>query len=247
MRPSPNAPIVALDIDGTLGDYHGHFTRFAEQWIGRELPDPKANTNGEPFHKHLGISKATYRQCKLAYRQGGMKRSMPVYPGASDLTKYIRSMGAQVWICTTRPYLRLDNIDPDTRHWLRRGEGPGKSIQYDAVLFGEHKYQDLKKTATGDVLFVVDDLPVMLVQAMSQGFDTVLMDAPYNRGWDSARSQIVYGMADIARLFDLRMEQRGVDIISKSKSPFAGAITGDEIVTGPIITPGGTYLSRKAT
>lgn len=79
-RPSPNAPVVALDIDGTLGDYHGHFIRFAEQYIGRKLPDPYEITNGIPLHKYLHISKATYRQVKLAYRQGGMKRSMPVYP-----------------------------------------------------------------------------------------------------------------------------------------------------------------------
>ena len=203
MRPGPNAPIVALDIDGTLGDYHGHFTRFAEQWTGRQLPDPKANTNGKPFYKHLGISRATYRQCKLAYRQGGMKRSMPCYPGASELTKSIRSMGVQVWICTTRPYLRLDNIDPDTRHWLRRN-----GIQYDAVLFGEHKYRDLKNTATSDVLFVVDDLPEMIMQARSQGFDTVLMDAPYNRTWDRTGSELVYGPKGIEHIFFFAMEKR---------------------------------------
>lgn len=255
MRPGPNAPIVALDIDGTLGDYHGHFTRFAEQWTGRNLPDPEENTSGIPFHKHLGISKATYRQCKLAYRQGGMKRSMPVYPGASDLTKYIRSCGVQVWICTTRPYLRLDNIDPDTRHWLRRGEGPGKSIQYDAVLFGEHKYRDLWSIAGNRVLFVVDDLPPMLVQAKDAGdYYTVLRDQPYNRHWFGIpdRHTVAYGMMDIARVFDLNLEKRGMDI-SKFKSPFTtpARITGDEIVTGPIRIPGATtlndYLSRKAT
>jgi hypothetical protein len=125
----------------------------------------------------MGVSKSTYRQCKLAYRQGGLKRSMPVYPGASELSRNLRKAGAEVWICTTRPYLRLDNIDPDTRHWLRRNK-----IQYDAVLWGEHKYRDLvKSVGIGRVVAVLDDLPEMAEQAASLGINNVyLRDQPYN-------------------------------------------------------------------
>ena len=170
-------PIVALDIDGTLGDYHGHFLRFAEGWIGRPMPSPSDINPGLPLTKHMGVSKSTYRQCKLAYRQGGLKRSMPVYPGASELSRNLRKAGAEVWICTTRPYLRLDNIDPDTRHWLRRNK-----IQYDAVLWGEHKYRDLvKSVGIGRVVAVLDDLPEMAEQAASLGINNVyLRDQPYN-------------------------------------------------------------------
>ena len=173
-----NKPVVGLDIDGTLGDYHSHFTRFAEQWCGREMPDPHKNTEGVPLFSWLGMSKATYRQCKLAYRQGGMKRSMPCYEGASELTRAIRREGGEVWIATTRPYLRLDNIDPDTRHWLRRN-----GIQFDGVLFGEHKYRDLKKILGERVMFVVDDLPEMTEQAESIGLQAFLRIQPYNRAY----------------------------------------------------------------
>lgn len=173
-------PVVALDIDGTLGDYHGHFIRFARDWAGRELPDPDAINPGQPLHKHLGMSKSTYRQCKLAYRQGGLKRSMPAYEGARDLTLEARKAGAEVWICTTRPYLRLDNIDPDTRHWLRRN-----GIQYDAVLFGENKYRSLRKQVEPSrVVFVLDDLNQMCQQAVEIGVNQGnirLRDQPYNR------------------------------------------------------------------
>lgn len=140
------------------------------------MPDPAANTGGVPFYKHLGMSKHTYRQCKLAYRQGGMKRSMPCYDGASELTRQIRNKGVQVWICTTRPYLRLDNIDPDTRHWLRRNR-----IQYDGVIYGEHKYRDLVKIHGKDkVIAVVDDLPEMVDQALDLGLWVCLRSQPYN-------------------------------------------------------------------
>lgn len=189
-----NKPVVGLDIDGTLGDYHGHFTRFAEQWCGRAMPEPHRNTDGVPLYKWLGMSKATYRQCKLAYRQGGMKRSMPAYEGASELTHAIRKEGGEVWIATTRPYLRLDNIDPDTRHWLRRNK-----IQFDGVLFGEHKYRDLKRILGDRVLFVVDDLPEMIDVAKSIGLGLMLRDQPYNRTWAAANSlvPVAYSMDDI--------------------------------------------------
>jgi hypothetical protein len=172
--------VIALDLDGTLGDYHGWFTMFARQWIGRPLPNPADINPGMPFHKHLGMSKATYRQCKLAYRQGGMKRSMPVYPGAADMIREMRHAGAAVWICTTRPYLRLDNIDPDTRHWLRRN-----GIQYDGVLYGQYKYRDLvDDVGRENVVAVLDDLEALVVQATVLGLPAYLRDQPYNRYTD---------------------------------------------------------------
>lgn len=169
-------PVVAVDIDGTLGNFHKHFLRFAEGWYGRPMPSPTDINPGLPLHRHMETSKATYRQCKLAYRQGGMKRSMPVYPGARELTVNLRKAGAEVWICTTRPYLRLDNIDPDTRHWLRRN-----GIQFDGVLYGQHKYRDLvKQVARERIVGVLDDLPEMVEQARSLGLYTILREQPYN-------------------------------------------------------------------
>jgi hypothetical protein len=197
-------PVVGLDIDGTLGDYHGHFTRFAEQWCGRTMPDPSLNTDGVPLFKWLGMSKATYRQCKLAYRQGGMKRSMPAYEGASELTHAMRKAGAEVWIATTRPYLRLDNIDPDTRHWLRRNK-----IQFDGVLYGHHKYRDLHRILGERVLFVVDDLPEMVDQALSLHMRAMLRRQPYNEYYQrSGNWGRVGSCADIMDVFNDEMSRR---------------------------------------
>ena len=169
-------PVVAIDVDGTLGDYHAWFLQFAELWYGRPMPHAEDINPGLPLHKFMGTSRSTYRQCKLAFRQGGMKRSMPCYPGARDLTVGLRCAGAEVWICTTRPYLRLDNIDPDTRHWLRRN-----GIQYDAVIYGQHKYRELIKCVGVDrVVGVLDDLPSMAEQAVSLGIPTLIRTQPYN-------------------------------------------------------------------
>lgn len=181
-------PVVALDIDGTLGDYHGHFLQFAAGWFGRDFPDPEIHNPGLPLWRFMEVPVADYRQCKLAYRQGGLKRTMPAYKHGDRLTHYIQEYGAEVWICTTRPYLRLDNIDPDTREWLRRN-----GIRYDAVLFDRiddkgSKYAELKEQAGDRVCAIVDDLPEMLTKASEAWADRpyfalprlLMRDQPYN-------------------------------------------------------------------
>lgn len=174
-------PVVALDIDGTIGVYHGHFLNFAEGWLGREMPDTREYRGGS-LASFMGVSKTTYRRIKLAYRQGGMKRSMPAYPGAPELARALRRQGAEVWICTTRPYLHLSNIDPDTREFLRRNR-----IQYDGVLYGEHKYRDLcRLVLKSRIAGVLDDLPEMYRQAMDLGLPAVLRTQPYNEHVDPA-------------------------------------------------------------
>jgi hypothetical protein len=186
-------PIVALDIDGTLGDYHTNFLTFADKYFhsgcGSWLEMAKTQDNpGLPLWEWMGISQRDYRDAKLAYRQGGWKRWMPCYEGAAELTRRIRSAGAEVWLCTTRPYLRLDNVDPDTREWLSRN-----GIEYDALLFDPAheedgtKYDELARQAGGRVASVVDDLPEMIGAATLAGLPAsiqtfaILRDQPYNR------------------------------------------------------------------
>lgn len=171
-------PVIALDIDGTLADYHGWFLRFAELYLGKPMPNPKDINPRLPLHKFMGVSKRTYREVKLAYRQGGMKRSMPLVDGEfPEVIREIRKR-AELWICTTRPYLRLDNIDPDTRHWLRRNH-----INYDAVTWGPNKYRDLAGHVGADrVIMAVDDQVSLTRQALDNGIrNAVIMDQPYNR------------------------------------------------------------------
>lgn len=160
-------PIVALDIDGTIGVYHEHFRRFAAEWVGRELPG--GFMGNVPFHKHLGLSKQTYRKCKLAYRRGGLKRSMPHYAGSRQLSVEARRAGAKVFICTTRPFLSLDDVEPDTVHNLKR-----HGVQYDYIISGEHKYRDLLKIVNrSQVVMVLEDQDDMLSQALSLGLPAV--------------------------------------------------------------------------
>jgi phosphoglycolate phosphatase-like HAD superfamily hydrolase len=153
-------PVVAVDIDGTLGDYHGHFLDFAEQYLGRGL---NYNYQGIPgfrdwFAEVNNVGTEEYRAIKLAYRQGGLKRSMPVYDGAQSLLREILAHEAELWLTTTRPYLSLDTVIPDTVHWLERNA----MSDYDGMLFDEDKYAQLVKRVEPErIVAVIDDLSEM--------------------------------------------------------------------------------------
>lgn len=102
---------------------------------------------------------------------------MPVYEGAAELTRAIRKVGAEVWLCTTRPYLKMDTQAPNTMHWLRRNK-----IQYDHMLAGPHKYRDLVRNVNPNrIVLVADDLPEMVDQSLGRCLPSVLRDQPYNR------------------------------------------------------------------
>jgi hypothetical protein len=218
-------PVVAIDIDGTLADYHGWFLRFAELYLGKPMPAPGEINPGQPLYRFMGITKAQYREVKLAYRQGGMKRSMPCLDGAAEMVRNIRGrrwwkgaygngIEAEVWICTTRPYLRLDNIDPDTREWLRRND----INKYDALLFdptdGDNKYGELRRQAGSRVACALEDLPEQAVRALGAGVPFVFVrDQPYNQQYqdDSTRwstAQEAFGLiASAVHLWRLRRGQ----------------------------------------
>jgi hypothetical protein len=157
-------PVVAIDIDGTLGDFHGHFINFINNYLGH-------TGSGQFFHGQLPMrewfkdryceSDRTWADIKLAYRQGGQKRTMPCLPWSSKLVHDVLELGVELWITTTRPYLRLDSIDPDTRHWLMRN-----NIVYEHLLYDEHKYRELKGiVGAGRVVAVFDDLDEDLQEA----------------------------------------------------------------------------------
>lgn len=156
-------PVVAIDIDGTLGDYHGHFQAFAEAYLGVESIE---EYNGSVPHREwfcatYGVDVSTFRTIKLAYRQGGMKRSMPLFARAPGLVRAIRDAGAEAWITTTRPWEKFDRVDPDTRFWLSR-----YGIPFDGLIYDDDKMTVLAERVDPDrVVFVLDDLVEVLVEA----------------------------------------------------------------------------------
>lgn len=187
-RVHPLAPVLALDIDGTLADYYEHTRWFAELYLQRPVEIHWEFSDTMEFSEALGLGKEEYRQIKLAYRQGGMKRSIPTLGGRPEgFIRYLREQyGVQVWIATTRPWQRLDNIDPDTQFWLNRNCG-----RVDGVIYGEDKYLDLIDIVGKErIIGIVDDLPENIVAAQSLGLQAMIRAGGHNEIFRKARRNV---------------------------------------------------------
>lgn len=210
----PIRPIVAIDIDGTLGDYHKHFVRFALGYMGEDTTFVDAVLDsytgaipmGEWFCQTFAPADIrTYRDIKLAYRQGAQKRNMPIKPWAPQLTSDLRQR-AEIWLTTTRPYLRLDGVDPDTRFWLHH-----HGIYYDHLLYHEEKYTVLaNRVNAARVVAVVDDLHEELEDAERHfgGTVPILIRARHNRAhWNIYEpNRIAHNGRVIKALVDGRLD-----------------------------------------
>jgi hypothetical protein len=106
-------PIVCVDIDGTLGDFHRHFINFANAYFGRTKPTNKIVVEDydgsvrmkQWFCEAFGCDARVWHDIKLAYRQGAQKRSMPCFGWSPELTWDLRTLGAEIWITTTRAHV----------------------------------------------------------------------------------------------------------------------------------------------
>jgi hypothetical protein len=188
-------PIVAIDIDGTLADYHAHFTWFSGSFLDKTLSPFLHYTGAEPYKSWwcnvMNADEATFHAVKLAYRQGGMKRTQPAFAGGRQLVEDLRNHGVEVWLTTTRPHERYDRVDPDTREWLSR-----RDIKFDALLFSEDKMDELaNRVERGRVVAVLDDLAEVLLDAQSHGWLPILRRTKYNRDVEWGGHQ-VYSLHD---------------------------------------------------
>jgi len=159
---APIRPIVAVDIDGTLSEYHRKLTAFATDYWNKKIPSGIVWNGHGDFEDWLGLTREQYQEAKLAYRQGGYKRTAEWQPGAEEFMARLGLLNVEVWITTTRPWNRLDSVDPDTRFWLDR-----HGVHYDHLLYDDHKYKRLSEIVDpGRVIAVVEDLPDMTAEAV---------------------------------------------------------------------------------
>lgn len=199
--------ICAVDIDGTMGEYHGQFIKFAQLYYDTKFPPAHGYDGSMELHEYMGLELTEYRIAKLAYRQGGWQRWMPTLHWAREATVEMRRLGIEIWVTTTRPYLRHDGIDPDTREWLERN-----GILWDYLLYSDDKYERFcERVEPGKVLAIVDDLPKNLVPARKQWEDTqlVLMERPHNRNDPLAtdhRGYVVQDMWDFTQLIHAKIQ-----------------------------------------
>lgn len=176
-------PVVAIDLDGTLAEWHRGFMEFLELWDNEFRPDRYDGLDdvwsgvGE-FSEWLGMSKGRYRQAKLAFRTGGFKRWMKRFKGAQHFMCELGKLPVEVWITTTRPWMRLDNVDEDTQEWLRRNR-----ISFDYLMFDDDKYAALKRMVDPSrIILVLDDEEKQRDRCAELGLSFVLRRTSFNYG-----------------------------------------------------------------
>jgi hypothetical protein len=206
-------PVVALDIDGTLGEYHRHFIKFACEFLGKD-PLDKFSYEGDidfrDWFRDIFIEDyTTFRMVKLAYRQGGLKRTMKPYPWAQPMICELRAAGAEVWLTTTRPHERYDRVDPDTREWIRRN-----GIDCDGLIFDNNKYDHLAdRIDRARVVAILDDLPDQIDRAAQiWGRDVpILRRTEFNKSAPSPDMRIaaVLNLYDAHKIINTRLETWG--------------------------------------
>ena len=175
------SPVVLVDIDGTLAEYHTTLFQFCVKYwdIWTPYENPVCDWDGEgDFEDYLGLTRSQYREAKLAFRQGGHKRFMPIYYEVAGFLEAMYDYGIGLWFTTTRPWQRLDNVDPDTREWLRRHGIVGEGLLYD-----EFKYRKIMDVVDGDrIIGVIDDLPEMIDHATEEGLQAFQVARRHNSG-----------------------------------------------------------------
>lgn len=205
-------PVVAFDVDGTLGDYHGQLIEFAELYLSRpsslvEQPYDGSMNFGDWMIEAFDLNgRKEYRDIKLAFRQGGSKRWMPAYRDMILAVRFVKEgLGCEVWLTTTRPYLRLDSVDPDTREWLRRND-----VKFDHLMYDDHKYHVLTTYVDPKrIIAIVDDLPEQIWEA-SNVFTSLGLDSPailYRTDYNESQTapEMVWTGAQVQKLIKERL------------------------------------------
>ena len=226
-------PVVAIDIDGTMGMYHKHFLDFASNYLNQQVKDHYVGNQPfkEWFCSNYRVTTDVWHDIKLAYRQGGMKRTMPVYGHARELCHDAWRAGAELWVTTTRPYIRHDNIDPDTREWLRRHR-----IPYDYLIYDGLKYRKLAQLVGPErVCAVLDDLQEEISEAEEMFGERVpiLRKQQFNRSakWLTAATNLEMAsrlIADRIKRWKETYGERPVSIDGgENPAPRSGTIPGE--------------------
>lgn len=183
-------PVVVSDIDGTLGDYHIHLCRFVVNYFHLTEGEFHAGRMWDgtgKLYQAIGISKPDYEEAKLAFRQGGMKRTMPLFhDGGPELLREMKELDCDIWYATTRPWQRLDNVDPDTRFWLEKVVG----LPVDGLMFDiGDKYGRLCRDHLDQsrIIGVLEDLPEQYDRAWELGLPVIQVARRHNSAPGASR------------------------------------------------------------
>ncbi|KAF5419511.1 MAG: 5' nucleotidase, deoxy (Pyrimidine), type C protein (NT5C) [Candidatus Methanocomedens sp.] len=134
--------IVISDIDGCLTDYPNVFLSYVADNMNLSFNNIQDLKNS--------ISNKKYKSLKNLYRTSGVKKDLPIKPGAKETFEEFKRQNRTIWIVTTRP--KCEPVVSDTIHWLNK-----KGIIYDDIFFVDDKVSFFKTIIKYGILIVIDD------------------------------------------------------------------------------------------
>ncbi len=166
---------VLLDVDGVLGD----LPSCAIRWINGH--SPLSNVTLDMVHEHdilkcLGLDALQERFDRWCI-DTELCRDMPVYPGAKDFVRELRSFAEIVVV--TSPYAAVPNWCHHRINWLAEHFG----IPKRDVIFAKRK-----ELVAGDVL-IDDKLSNVEAYCAAQPGLGIVFDRPWNQGTSHVRAK----------------------------------------------------------
>lgn len=197
--------VVGMDIDGTLARYHRHYVDFVEMYDNHQTGTLPRRWDGVgEFRDLLGLSKKEHHDRKLAFRAGGFKRWMPKFDNVVRMMVGLENLGVEVWVTTTRPWMRMDNVDTDTVEWLKRW-----SIPYHHLLFDEDKYGRLCELVDPErIVAIVDDEEEQRDRCAALRLPFALRSTEWNHGIRHPGGPQITELTDVVTLVQERIGMR---------------------------------------
>jgi uncharacterized HAD superfamily protein len=163
-----NELVAGIDIDGVLNYYPKPWVDFVNSQLGTEFKNLHEVKYNVPFQK--------YKDLKFEYRECGVKATLPVREGASEVLWQIKNLGYMILVLTSRPFSEHKTLYKQTTDWLE-----SNNLPYDGIIFGEDKYlQILSKVP--NLNFMIEDHRYYSNLISRWGYRVFLVNNEYNRG-----------------------------------------------------------------
>lgn len=178
--------VCALDIDGVLNYYPQTWVDYLNRQLNANFRDLNEAKRVIPYK--------TYKDLKWRYRESGEKAKLEIRAGAKEVMEELHRRGYQILLLTSRPFKEHKTLFKQTVDWLTEGRLP-----YDGIIFGEEKYIEVL-TQAPNLRFLVDDHHYYAQSVAQWGYQTFLINTPYNDG--AATLPNVHRIDKLEEIFD---------------------------------------------
>lgn len=172
-RKDPSIKVVAVDLDGVLADYPTNWITYVNNRLKTAFTiDDFVGTKPGG----LPISQDDHIRLKHEFRDGGYETAWAKpTPYAKQFLEFLRTTGHKIVILSARPYKEYKRTQADAIEWMHEHELP-----YDAFVWGADKAVKIHRDIP-NAKIIVDDDPITINNAVSNGITGYLVDTHYNR------------------------------------------------------------------